>query len=88
MKVTKTIDRVALVVGIAQPLMTLPQIYLVYSTGSATGVSPFMWAGYNIGSIVFLTYAIRHRLWPLIWTQIFWLIVQTPMMLAIFFLPS
>lgn len=81
---TKKIDRLALVVGIIQPLTTLPQIYLTFSSQSAIGVSFFMWFCYNIGSAVFLMYAIRHKLKPLIWTQVCWLIVQTPMMISVF----
>ena len=87
MVVTSRIDRIALIVGIIQPLTTLPQIFLTFTSHSAVGISLIMWISYDVGSAVFLIYGIRHRLWPLIFTQIFWLLVQTPMILLYFILP-
>ncbi len=85
-KVNDKIDVLALVVGIIQPLTTLPQIYLVYSSHDASQVSLFTWTGYNIASIILLIYGLKHKLTPIIWAQILWLVVQTPMMLAVFIL--
>jgi len=84
-KNTDKIDSLALAVGIIQPLTTIPQIYLVYSSGNASEVSLFMWTGYNIASVVLLIYGLKHKLKPIVWAQILWLIVQTPMMLSVFF---
>jgi len=78
------LDDLALVVGIIQPLTTLPQIFLIYSKHDASGVSLFMWASYDIASIILLMYGYRHKLPPIIWSQTLWLIVQTPMMLSVF----
>lgn len=83
-KNTHVVDSLALIVGVVQPVATLPQIWLVYSAQDATGVSVLMWTFYNIGSLVLLTYGIRHKLVPIIVAQVLWLIVQTPMMLAVF----
>jgi uncharacterized protein with PQ loop repeat len=81
------IDTLALIVGIIQPLATLPQIYLVYSSQDASDVSLFMWAGFNIASVVLLIYGMKHKLAPIVWAQILWLIVQTPMMVSVFLFP-
>jgi len=81
-KHTDSIDSLALVVGIVQPLITLPQIYLIYSTQDATGISMIMWAGYNVASVILLIYGLRHKLVPIIVAQVLWLIVQTPMVIA------
>ncbi len=78
------LDALALVVGIIQPLATLPQIYLVYSTRDVSDVSLFMWTAFNVASVVLLMYGLRHKLRPVIWAQALWLIVQTPMMLSVF----
>jgi len=85
-KVTRgdTIDALALLVGIIQPLATIPQIYLIYSTQDVTGVSLFMWTCYNIASVILLMYGLKHKLMPIIVAQILWLTVQTPMMVAVF----
>jgi uncharacterized protein with PQ loop repeat len=83
-KQVDSIDRLALLVGVVQPLMTLPQIYLIYSTQNVTGVSFFMWTGYNVASVILLVYGLKHKLTPIIVAQILWLVVQTPMMVAVF----
>lgn len=78
------IDTLALFVGIIQPLVTLPQIYIVYSTQDASEVSLFMWTGFNVASVVLLLYGLKHKLAPIVWAQILWIMVQTPMMLSVF----
>ncbi len=77
------IDTLALIVGILQPLSTLPQIYLVYTSRDVSQISLFMWTSYNIASVILLIYGIKHKLRPIIWAQSLWLAVQTPMMIAV-----
>lgn len=83
-KITDKIDAFALLVSIIQPLATLPQIYLVYTARDASDVSLFMWTGFNIASVVLLLYGIKHKLVPIIVSQILWLIVQSAMMISVF----
>jgi len=83
-KSTDKLDTLALVVGVIQPLATLPQIFLVYSSQDASQVSLFMWTSYNVASVVLLAYGFKYKLTPIIWAQVLWLLVQTPMMLAVF----
>lgn len=77
------IDLFALLVGIIQPLTTIPQIYLVYTSKDVTSMSLFMWTSYNVASVILLAYGIKHRLAPIIWAQALWILVQTPIMVAI-----
>jgi len=81
---THTIDTLALIVGVIQPLTTLPQILIVFTSQDASQVSLFTWTAYNIASVILLTYGLRHKLKPIIYAQILWLVVQTPMMLSVF----
>ena len=81
------IDHLALIAGIVSPAATLPQIYLTYSTASSAGVSFFMWTAYNVVSVILLLYGIKHKLKPIIISQALWLVVQTPMMIAVFVFP-
>ena len=83
-KVHGKIDALALVVGIIQPLTTLPQIYLVYTSRDVSQVSLFMWTSYNVASVILLIYGFKYKLLPVIGAQILWLLVQTPMMIAVF----
>ena len=80
--ITHPIDRLALFVGAAQPFATIPQIILVFQSGNTSEVSVFMWAAFNVASIVMLIYGFKHRLVPVWLPQIVWILVQTPMMLS------
>ncbi|HBO64367.1 TPA: hypothetical protein DD425_00200 [Candidatus Saccharibacteria bacterium] len=80
---TSAIDSLALLIGIIQPLTTIPQIYLVYTSKDVASISFFMWTSYNVASVILLLYGIKHKLPPIIWAQSLWIIVQTPMMVAV-----
>ena len=62
--------------------MTIPQIWLVYSLRDARTISLFMWSAYNVASIILLAYGLKHKIPVVIWAQILWLAVQTPMIIA------
>lgn len=80
--ITHPIDRLALIVGFLQPLATIPQIWLVFTSGDASQVSIFTWAAFNVASVVILWYGLKHKLPPVWIPQIVWILVQTPMMIA------
>ena len=84
LKLNGKIDKLALVVGIIEPLTTFPQIYLVFTSHDVSQVSLFMWTGYNVSSVILLIYGLKHKLLPVIGAQILWLFVQTLMMIAVF----
>ena len=70
------IDRAVMVAAVAYPLTTLPQVYQIFTSHTAAGVSLFSWLGFVFFGTIFLTYAIAHRLKALIVTEILWLIVD------------
>ena len=84
LKNTSGIDRWALIIGIIHPLMTLPQILLIYSSQDASQVSFVTWAAYDIASVVLIMYGIKHSLTPIIVTQAIWLVMQTAMAASVF----
>jgi len=70
------IDRTMLLASIIYPLMVLPQIYHIYTTKDASGVSLTTWVGFILFGTIFLLYGISHRLKPYIITQILWFTVD------------
>lgn len=72
----KKVELFALVAGILQPLITLPQIIHIYSSQSAADVSLLTWIGYLIFGIIFLIYGIVFRLKPIWVGQIIWVTMQ------------
>lgn len=69
-------ERIALVAGIIQPLVTIPQIYEIYTSQQAENVSLLTWVGYLIFGIIFLIYGYIFKLRPIFYGQIIWVILQ------------
>ncbi len=65
-KNTKKLDLLVTIVAVISPILTLPQVFLIYSTQSAQGVSPLSWAGFVFTSCVWLAYGIAHQQRPII----------------------
>lgn len=70
------IEKIALVAGVIQPLITLPQIIKIYSNQSAQDVSLITWLGYLIFGIIFLIYGYIFNLRPILYGQIIWVTMQ------------
>lgn len=73
----KRIELVALVAGVMQPLITLPQIITIYANQSATDVSLITWLGYLVFGLIFLAYGIVFNLKPIWIGQIIWVTMQS-----------
>jgi uncharacterized protein with PQ loop repeat len=76
-KYQKRIESFALLAGIFQPLITLPQIVAIYGNQSARDVSLLTWIGYLLFGITFLVYGIAFNLKPIWIGQIIWVTMQT-----------
>lgn len=77
------VDRAMFVAALAFPMTALPQIYQLYHTHNATGISLSSWVGFICFGFVFLAYGIVHKLKPYIMTQILWLAMDTLMVAGI-----
>ncbi len=79
----KQVERFALIAGIIQPLITLPQILTIYTNQSATDVSLLTWLGYLFFGITFLVYGLVFNLKPIWIGQIIWVTMQTVVVIGI-----
>jgi MtN3 and saliva related transmembrane protein len=70
------LDKFLMVIAIVGPLMTLPQIWKIYSSHDATGVSTLTWSLYFFLGIPWLIYGIVHKEKPIIVAHILWLMVN------------
>ncbi len=76
------IDRSMLLVGSITPLATIPQIIAIYSAQSVENLAVFTWILYDLSSILFLSYAIVHKLTPLIISSTLWIIVDSAVVIG------
>ena len=63
-------DRVAYAAGVMIAIMTAPQIWQIYSTHNAQGVSIFTWLMYGLGSCFWIGYGLVHHEKPIVFTNI------------------
>jgi uncharacterized protein with PQ loop repeat len=70
------IDRVMMIASVGYPLTAVPQAIKIYQTHSATGVALSSWLGFMCFGAIFLTYAVVHRIKPMIISQILWFTVD------------
>jgi uncharacterized protein with PQ loop repeat len=69
------IDRAADVMAFASPLLGLPQVVQVFVTHDASGLSLFSWVAFAVVALIFLLYAIKHQIKPLIVAEGLWLVI-------------
>lgn len=80
---TKLVDRLMSIASVFHPLFAVPQIYSIYSTQNAAGVSLWTWFGFLIMGIVFLLYGLAHKIKPFIVMQTLWLAVNLLVVIGI-----
>lgn len=61
---------------IATPLFEIPQVYTIYSTQSAEGVSILTWSFFLLASTVWFGYALKKRLLPLMVTNSLYFVIE------------
>jgi uncharacterized protein with PQ loop repeat len=79
----RKIDELAYVFGIAGPLFSIPQLYAIWSTHDAKGVSLISWSAFTVGSLFWLFYGLTHKEKPIIISQSLWFILQLIIVIGI-----
>ena len=69
------IDHLIYLVAFAGPVMTIPQVMDVWSTSAAT-VNEVTWTGYLAISIIWLLYGIKHKVKPIIFSNLLGLVTN------------
>ena len=68
----RILDFVVYVAGIVGPQATIPQIYKIYFTHDAGGVSLLTWSMYALFDIPWIIYAVVHKERPLVVCYSLW----------------
>ena len=71
----RRIDKYTYLVAIVMPLMTLPQIYSIFTTKNADNVSLISWLAYTLFSFVWIIHGVTHNDKPIIIANILWVIM-------------
>ena len=57
----KTIDKLVYIAAVLEPLVTLPQVIVIFRDKSAEGVSIASWLGFQILTAVWIWYGYVHK---------------------------
>lgn len=71
------VDRLTFAAAIIEPLVTIPQVYVIFRNHTAAGVSLSTWLGYELLTIIWLWYAVVHKEKMILVYQGLFMIVQT-----------
>lgn len=82
-KLKRFMDRAIYVAGIGSPLMTLPQIYKIFSTQDAAGVSLATWLGLTIFACFWVAYGFVHKEKPIIISYSLWVLLQATIVVGV-----
>jgi uncharacterized protein with PQ loop repeat len=67
----------------ATPLFELPQAYDIYSNHSAANVSTLTWSFFVVDNLVWIVYAARKRLWPVLISSVLYLLIESSVVVGI-----
>lgn len=73
----RLLDRVVFAAGIVGPVLTLPQIVLIYTNHDASGISAMSWFGWAALNVVWILYGLVHKEPPIVMTYSFWFIANS-----------
>src|SRR3989344_1265738 len=64
----RLLDKLILVAGVVGPLLSFPQIILIYSNKDASDISAVSWFGWAALNIVWILYGLAHKERPIVGT--------------------
>ncbi len=77
------LDKTIYVVGVAGPIMTIPQVIKIWVHQNAAGVSLASWTAYGIIAAIWLVYGIVHRTWPIVINYSIWIFFEILIVIGI-----
>ena len=70
------LDKMIYAVAVLGPLATIPQIWDLYTSKHADGVSPLTWAVFTLFSFPWLFYGLVHKENALVISSILWIVLD------------
>jgi MtN3 and saliva related transmembrane protein len=77
------LDKVMFFIAIAGPLATLPQVYQVFMTKDAKGLSLITWLVWTALSCLWALYGYLHKEVPILVSNIIYIVLQSAVVIAI-----
>ena len=72
----RVLDGAVYAAGVVGPIWTLPQIFLIYSSHDASGISIVTWLGWALLDIPWILYGLVHHERPIAVTYTLWMLAN------------
>lgn len=72
----KIMDKLIYVVALIWPILTIPQVWMVWVEKNSAWLSLFTWTAYVVSPTLWLIYGIVHKEKAIIFSNILWIIVD------------
>jgi uncharacterized protein with PQ loop repeat len=73
----RVLDKLIYLVGIVQPLTTLPQVYKIWIERQASGISLFTYTCYALFDMIWIYYGIVHKEKPIVIMYCLWVLLNS-----------
>jgi uncharacterized protein with PQ loop repeat len=71
----RLVDHLTYFAAVAEPLVTIPQVYAIFSTKDASGISISAWLGFECFTTIWIWYALVHKeKMILVYQGLFWIL--------------
>ncbi len=81
----RLLDHIVIVIAILGPIITVPQLLLIFENQDASGLSFLTWSSYLVFSAVWLIYGIIHHEKPIIITNSLYVTVDIAIIAAMIY---
>ncbi len=72
----RIVDTLIYPIAMFGPIMTIPQVWIIWVDKNAGGVSAVSWGAYMITAVFWLNYGIIHKEKPIIFSSCLWLVLE------------
>lgn len=76
------LDKLIYFAAVFSPAMTVPQIWKIWESQDAAGVSAITWISYIVVSVIWLTYGLAHKEKVICLTNILWILLGIPVVIG------
>ncbi len=77
------LDKLLMVIAVVSPLMSLPQVYDLYSSQSAGSLSLLSWSSWALFNVPWIIYGFVHKQKPIIIMYVLWFLMNMSIVLGI-----
>lgn len=80
-KIQRIMDKFIFLIALIWPILTIPQVWMVWVEQNAWWISLFTWTAYVVSPSLWLVYGIIHKEKAIIFSNILWIIVDFAVLL-------